>query len=340
MKIKIEHKKIDTGQSELRYNILRDEWVIIAKNRGKRPDQFKLKEEKVDYDEKTDVFFDPEKSGQEKDVLIYSDNQGEWTTRVFPNKFPIVKSNLEFKDISESIYPALTAIGNHELVITRDGKKPFALLGIYKLAEVIDAYRERYISLMRKKDIKSVTIFHNHGKKAGGSIIHPHSQIIALPVVNPAVTREIQASEEYYHSTKQNLFAIIAEHEIKKGTRIVYENEDFLAYCPFASDRAFQIRIMPKKPQPYFERINTKQGQMLAEALSVSLRALHDGLDNPDFNFYLRTSPCDGQAYPNYNYHIDIFPRTHLYAGFEFATDIEVVPISPEDAAKFLRESL
>jgi UDPglucose--hexose-1-phosphate uridylyltransferase len=339
--IKIEHKKIDTGQSELRYNILRDEWVVIAKNRGKRPDQFKTKkEEATQYEAQSDVFFDPEKSGQEKDVLIYSDKQGEWTTRVFPNKFPIVKSNLELKNVSESIYPALTAMGAHEIVVTRDGERPFALLGIYELAEVIDAYRERYIALMRKKGIKSITIFHNHGRKAGASIIHPHSQIIALPVVNPAVSREIQSGEDYYESNQKNIFTTIVEYEIKKGMRVVYENEDFLAYCPFASDRAFQIRIMPKKPQPYFERINEKQGRLLAEALSVSLRSLYNGLDNPDFNFYLRTAPCDGQSYSNFSYHLDIFPRTHLYAGFEFASDIEVVPIAPEEAAKFLRDNL
>ncbi len=338
--IKLKHKKIDSGQSELRYNILRNEWVIIAKNRKKRPDQFKSEEEKVEYDKETDVFYDPEKSGQEKDTLIYSDDDGEWTTRVFPNKFPVVKNDEKLKDISENFYPALTAVGNHEIVVTRDGKKTFALLDIYELAEVIDAYRERYISLMRKKDIKSITIFHNHGRKAGASVIHPHSQIIALPVTTPAVMKEIEASERFYKSNKRNLFELIVEHELKKGERVVYENENFIAYCPFASDRAFQIRILPKKSQPYFERINEEMELSLAEILSVSLRSLYNGLEDPDFNYYIHTAPCDGNAYQHYSYHIDIFPRTHLYAGFEFATDIEVVPISPEDAAKFLRDSL
>ncbi len=339
-KIKIAHKKIDSGQSELRYNVLRNEWVVIAKDRGKRPDQFKSEENKTEYDEKTDVFYDPEKSGQEKDTLIYSDDDGEWTTRVFPNKFPVVKSSEKLKDVSENFYPALTAVGNHEIVVTRDGERSFAILDVHELAEVIDAYRERYISLMRKKDIKSITIFHNHGRKAGASVIHPHSQIIALPVTTPAVMKEIEASEKYFKSTKRNLFELITEYELKKGERVVYENDEFLAYCPFASDRAFQIRIMPKKHQPYFERINEGTEMLLAEILSVSLRSLYNGLEDPDFNYYIHTAPCDGNAYPNYSYHIDIFPRTHLYAGFEFATDIEVVPISPEDAAKFLRDSL
>lgn len=338
--IKLKHKKIESDQSELRYNILRDEWVIIAKNRGKRPDQFKSKEEKTEYDEENDIFLNPKKSGQEKDLLIYSDDNGEWTTRVFPNKYPVVKKEKELQDISENFYPALTASGSHELVVTRDGNRTFALLKTHELAEVIDAYRERYIALMRKKNIKSITILHNHGKKAGASIVHPHSQIIAIPVTAPAVMKEIASSEKYYKSTQRNLFELITDYELKKGERVVYENDEFFAYCPFASDRAFQIRILPKKPEPYFERINEEKELKLAEVLSVALRSLYNGLEDPDFNYYIHTAPCDGQAYPHYSYHIDIFPRTHLYAGFEFATDIEVVPISPEDAASFLRESL
>lgn len=338
--IKLEHKKIDTGQSELRYNIFRDEWVIIAKKRGKRPDQFKNEEKRTEYDEATDLFLNPEKTGQENDILIYTDKKGDWTTRVFPNKFPAVDLNTEFKTISENFYPALTAFGSHELVVTRDGRRVFALLDIPELAEVIDAYKERYLALMKQPNIKSITIFHNQGKTAGASIVHPHSQIIALPILASAVMREIDASEKYFKSTKRNLFSLITEYEIKKGERVVYENEEFLAFCPFAYERAFQIRIMPKKPQPYFERITENQGRLLAEILSVSLRSIYNGLDNPDFNYYLHTAPCDGQVYPHFSFYIDIFPRTNILAGFEFATDIEIVSISPEESAKFLRENI
>ena len=100
------------------------------------------------------------------------------------------------------------------------------------------------------------------------------------------------------------------------------------------------MRILPKKQQPYFERITDAQKQTLADALSQSLRALYIGLDDPDFNFYIRTAPCTGQDYTEYSFYVDVFPRTHVYAGFEFATDIEVVPLSPEDSAAYLRESL
>ncbi len=338
--IAIEKKEELTNEAELRHDILRDEWVIIADKRGKRPDDFIEKKEGVEYDEKTDVFADPEESGQEEDVLLYKNEKDDWTTRVFPNKFPAVEKNANKKDLSEGPYQAVSAVGSHELVITRDGKKTFALLEQSELAEVIDAYRERYIELMSDENVNSISIFHNHGEKAGASVVHPHSQIITLPVNTPAVIREIDVCREYAQKTKNHLWEVIAEFELENGSRIVYTNDKFIVYCPFASSRAYQMRILPREPQPYFERISPDGEMFLADALSKSLKALYNTLDNPDFNYYLRTAPCDGQAYDEYSYHIDVFPRTHVYAGFEFATDIEIVPISPEKAAKSLRESI
>jgi len=327
-----------TNTSELRHDILRNEWVIISTGRDKRPDDFvDTNNYEEEYDLDADLFANPEKTGQEKDVLVYTDAENEWTTRVFPNKYPAVINSDEQIDLSDGPYKAMMAMGQHEIVVTRDGRRTFALLEKEELAEVIDAYRERYVELMNGQSTRSISIFHNHGQKAGASILHPHSQIVSLPVTQPAVSREIESCREYAQKTNEHLFEVIAEYELEKGQRVVYTNDKFIVYCPFASSRAFQMRILPREPQPYFERISPEGEVFLADALSQALKALYNGLDNPDFNYYLRTAPCDGQAYDEYSYHIDVFPRTHVYAGFEFATDIEIVPMSPEDAAQFLR---
>jgi UDPglucose--hexose-1-phosphate uridylyltransferase len=338
--IEIDKKEKLENASELRHDILRDEWVVISDNRKNRPDDFIEEDEKQEYNIEEDVFNNPEKTGQKEDVLIYRDENDEWTTRVFPNKFPVVEKVSKKEDLSRGPYKAVSTVGSHEIVVTRDGKRTFALLEKNELAEVIDAYRERYVELMNDNDVNSISIFHNHGKKAGASVVHPHSQIITLPVMIPAVMREIEVCREYKKRTKENLFEIIAEYELEKNERIVYTNDKFIVYCPFASSRAFQMRILPREPQPYFERISPEGEIFLADALSKSLKALYSGLKDPDFNYYLRTAPCDGQVYDEYSYHIDVFPRTHVYAGFEFATDIEIVPVSPESAAKYLRDTI
>lgn len=338
--IKMEKKKTVSHEAELRHDILRDEWVIIADQRNKRPSEFIDQTDRQVYDPEHDVFADMKKSGQGEDVLIYADENGSWTTRVIPNKFPAVDVSGDERDLSEGPYRAMHAVGKHEVVITRDGKRSFALLEQYELAEVIDAYRERYIALMNHKGIESVSIFHNHGRKAGASVVHPHSQIIALPIVTPAVMREIDACERYMKATRKHLFEIMLEHELESGSRVVYTNEKFVVYCPFASSRAFQMRIAPRKIQPYFERITSDDEIKLADALLHALRSLYQGLDDPDYNYFIHTAPCDGRVYAEYSYYIDIMPRTHIYGGFEYATDVEVVPMRPEEAAIFLRKSI
>lgn len=338
--VNLHQKKELTPHAELRYDILRDEWVIVSNKREKRPNDFVDEEEKIEYNPETDLFADPEKTDQEEDVLIYRDEKDEWTTRVFPNKYPAVAAGAKEKDCSQGPYRSMVAFGNHEVVVTRDGRKKFADLEQNELAEVIDAYRERYVALMNQRGISSISIFHNHGKKAGASIVHPHSQIIALPVVTPAVMQEMKVCEQYAQSHKEHLFEVMAEYELERGERVVYTNDKFIVFCPFASSRAFQMRILPREAQPYFERISPDGELFLADALSHALQALDKTLDDPDFNYYIRTAPCDGQAYDAYSYHVDVFPRTHTYAGFEFATDIEIVPMSPEKAAAYLRESI
>ncbi len=338
--IALEDKKELAHDAQLRHDLLCDEWVIIADKRNKRPIEFVDDTEHQKYDPEHDVFSDSEKSKQEEDVLIYANENGEWTTRVFPNKFPAVELDGDSKDLSEGPYKAMTAKGAHEIVVTRDGRRSFALLEQNELAEVIDAYRERYLAIMNHRGISSVSIFHNHGKKAGASVVHPHSQIIALSVVTPAIMREIRACEKYAKAHKEHLFEVIAEYELECGSRIVYTNDKFIVYCPFASSRAFQMRIIPREAQPYFERITMDGEVFLADALSHALQALYFGLNDPDFNYYIHTAPCDGRTYEEYSFYIDVMPRTHVYGGFEYATDIEVVPMMPEKAAEFLRGTL
>ena len=127
------------------------------------------------------------------------------------------------------------------------------------------------------------------------------------------------------------------EWEMEHKKRVVFENEEFLAYCPFSSRAAFEIWVLPKKHKPYFERINDEEKIMLAEALQIAISKIYKALGDPAYNFYIHTSPCGGVDYPHYHWHIEILPRTATWAGFELSTGIEVSTIQPEVAAEYLR---
>ena len=328
-------------ESELRQDLVTGDWVVIATGRARRPDDFAA-HERIQDDKGIDqcLFEDPEASGQEKDVLIYHRSDGEWTLRVFPNKFPAFSHEAKLRSNSEGPYYALSGTGYHELIVTRDHWRQMALMDTLEIAEVFDAYQERYLELMHKQGVNYIAIFHNHGKEVGASIAHPHSQLMAIPVISPYVQLELDGAHRYHKSNKHCPYCVMAEYEGEQKRRVVFENEDFIAFCPFSSRAAFEVWVMPKKHSPYFERITDEQKLSLAEVFQKGLGSIYRALNDPPYNFYIHTSPSDGKDYPYYHWHIEILPHTATWAGFELDTGIEISTIQPEVAAEFLRKQL
>ncbi len=339
-----ENKKENTKNipaSELRQDIVSGDWVVIATGRAKRPDDF-ANFRRIQDDKGTEgcLFEDPVATGQEKDVLIYHKSDGDWTLRVFPNKYPAFSRGRAVKNLSEGPYFAMSGIGYHEIVVTRDHYRQLAMMETLEIAEVLDAYQDRYLDLMNKKSVNYIAIFHNHGKEAGASIPHPHSQLTAVPVVAPYIQLELDGAERYYRSNKHCVFCVMAEYESQEQKRVVFENDEFVAFCPFASRAAFEVWVMPKKHNPYFERITDEQKIKLAEVFGKALNSIYKALNDPPYNFYIHSSPCDGKDYSHYHWHIEILPHTSTWAGFELDTGIEISTIQPEIAAEFLRKQL
>ncbi len=333
-------KKIEElhSPSQLRQDIITGDWVVIATGRSKRPDEFVAHHAEGTLE--NDPFEDPEASGQDPDVLIYRQNDGDWSLRVFPNKFPAFMRGKMPKALSSGPYKAQVGTGYHEVIVTRDPKRSIAEMEVWRVAELMDAYQERYLALMSKKSVKTIQVFHNHGKEAGASLAHPHSQLMAIPIIPSELTRDLEGAKRYCQAHKLNVFETILEYEKKDGARIVFENEHFVVFCPFASRSAFEMWVVGKRNNPYFERITDEEKYACGEALHNALKALMVGLHNPAYNFYIHTPPADGQDYHYYRWHIEIIPRTAIWAGFELSTGIEVSTIEPEVAAAFLRSHL
>jgi len=325
--------------SELRQDLVTGDWVVIATGRAKRPKEFsEHKRQKMKEDPKKPCFFCfPEETGQEKDVLIYQDSEGGWTLRVIPNKYPAFSRGGRVKHAEEGPYFMMDGVGYHEIIVTRDHEKQIAELDTYKVAEIFDAYQDRYISLMNKKSVNFIEIFHNHGVEAGASITHPHSQLVAVPVISPYINLELNGAEDYWRANKKCVYCTMVEWEMEHKKRVVFENDEFLVFCPFASRMAFETWVIPKKHKPYFERTSVESKVKAGEALQVAISKIFKGLNDPAYNFYIHTSPCDGKDYPHYHWHIEIIPHTSTWAGLEMATGIEISTIRPEDSAEYLR---
>ena len=223
--------------------------------------------------------------------------------------------------------------------MTKDHKRSIAEMSAEEVELILRAYQDRYLVLKKDECVEYIVILHNHGRLSGATISHPHSQIAAIPVVPPDVGRSIRGSASYFHEHKTCVHCLVLEYELKAKKRVIYENENFVTVAPFASKTAFEMRIFPKKHYPHFEDVEAGERMYLAQALRMSLAKLFKGLRNPDYNFFLHTAPTgDSQEFHHYHWHFEILPKTAIWGGFEIGTGIEISVISPEAAAKFLRE--
>lgn len=334
--------KNKTKLTELRQDLVTGDWVVIATSRAKRPEEFaeQKRAEIVENHDKMCLFCYPTETGQEKDVLVYATKDGDWSLRVFPNKFPAFARGARLRHEEEGPYFLMDGVGYHEIVVTKDHSRQIALMDPLAVAEIIDAYQSRYVDLMNKKSVNYIEIFHNHGKEAGASIAHPHSQLMAIPVISPYVKGELDGAENYHRMNKHCVYCAMIEWEREHKKRVVFENDDFLVFCPFASRAAFETWIIPKKHKPYFERITEQEKITAGEALQTAIGKIYKALGDPAYNFYIHTSPADGQDYPHFHWHIEILPRTSVWAGFELSTGIEISTIEPEVAAEYLRKTV
>jgi len=334
-----ENTKKQSSVSELRQDLITGDWVVIATGRSKRPEEFakhtRLKE--TDDPEKKCFFCYPEETDQEKDILLYHTPDGDWSLRVFPNKYPAFSPSQELKHFEDGPFFGMDGTGYHELIVTKDHHKQIAMMDSMQVSEILDAYQERYIDLMNKKNVNYIEIFHNHGKEAGASIPHPHSQLMAIPIVSPYIKSELDSAETYHRSNRECVYCIMNEWECENQKRVIFENKEFVAYCPFASRAAFEVWVVPKKHKPYFERMNQKEKIAGGEALQAAISKIYKALKDPAYNFYIHTSPCDGKDYPHYHWHIEILPHTADWAGFELSTGVEISTIEPEISAEYLR---
>ena len=336
--------------SELRQDIVTGEWVVVATGRARRPHAFSRRGVPERPHSKRGCPFERIES---KAILVY-DRRGErfrltpkdrrylerhWWLEVVPNKYPAFRaSNVCPLPAAVGPHRRLEGGGFHEVVVTRDHARPLARMSAGEAATVIRAYRERYLALKDEECVEYISIFHNHGYDAGATLSHPHSQIIAIPVIPPDIGRSLSGSAAYYRRHRRCVHCAMIAFERRDGRRVIYENGDFIVFCPYVSRSAFEVRIFPKRHQPEFEAVGDRDVIAAADALRSALAKLERGLGDPAYNFFIHTAPtADGGRMPHYHWHIEIVPKTAVWAGFEIGTGIQISTTSPEAAGRYLR---
>jgi len=323
--------------NEFRRNLVSGDWVLVAPGRRKKAPQKEY--EKLSFSKEGCPFENPESSGNE--VISYFPHKDNWEIIVMKNKYPAVHGGVCGPMKNVGPFEIFDADGFHEIVITRDHDKSFPDFTTEKTFNLLSVYRERYKEIAKDECGQYISIFHNHGKEAGASIYHPHSQIISTPILPSDVMKNINGAEDFYNKYNKKVHNLIIEWEVGENKRIVEENNSFIAFCPFVSKKPYEIRIFPKKQSPHFEEITDDELNSLAQILNSVLLRLKMALNDPPFNFFIHTAPVKrgtGSINPDYyHWHIEIIPHLKIDAGFEMGTGIEVNIVDPDEAAENLR---
>ncbi len=328
--------------NEFRQDLVSGDWVLFATARAKRPHATeKASLEKDESNNEICPFDDPRATGQEI-ISEYKKSNGELWVTVMKNKYPAVSPGLCRPIETKGPFSFTAASGFHDVVATNDHQRIFSDFSIEETVMVLRSYRDRYLDIAKYECGDYIQIFHNYGKNAGASVLHPHSQILSTPILPPVVARSINGSAEFYRQHKKRVHETILQWEMAQAKRVIFANDLFVAFCPLISKRPYEVRIFPKVPNARFETVDEPGLRGCAEALNFCLGQLKKVFNNNfSFNFFIHTSPVRESAElpcsEFYHWHIEILPHYSDLAGFDFSTGIIVNVIDPDKAAEELR---
>ncbi|MFP4499288.1 MAG: galactose-1-phosphate uridylyltransferase, partial [Vulcanimicrobiota bacterium] len=312
---------------------------VIATERSKRPEDFtgeKRQRNENAYDKNC-----PFCKGNEKmtsDATLEIDGGNGWEVRSVFNKFSAFHPKGDRERHARGIYRNMNGVGQCEVIIESPlHNDNFCRMSIPHIKKVIDAYVKRFNWLMEQEYVEAVIVFKNYGSSAGSSLAHPHSQIIATPVVPTTMRNQLEAAKRHYDDTGRCPHCQMLEEEMREKERLVTQKDSFVVFCPYASGTPFETWIVPRNHKPNFGDIDETEKEDLARIFQDIFCRYHIGLNDPDYNLVIKTPPRDESNDRSYHWFVKILPKITKLAGFELGSGMLINVTLPEDNAEFLR---
>lgn len=334
-------KEPTSPMSELRKDPIVGRWVIVAKNRAKRPHATVASR---DLPGGFCAFCEGNEDKTPGEIVAYrrgdsAANRQGWRVRVVPNQFPALQIEGELNNRGEGIYDMMQGVGAHEVIIESPRHvMSTADLADEHLCDVLWVYRDRLVDLKKDPRLVYGLVFKNVGAAAGASMAHTHSQLIATPIVPINVWEEMTGALEFFNYRGRCVYCDMIQQELASERRIVLDSPIFVALTAFAGRFPFETWILPKSHSCHYENIQKNEVEELARVMRQVIGKLETALDRPSYNYVIHTAPFDSQELPHYHWHIEVIPRLTSTAGFEWGTGFYINPVPPEEAAAFLRD--
>jgi UDPglucose--hexose-1-phosphate uridylyltransferase len=329
--------------SELRKDPVTGRWVIIASERAKRPRQHSVIDFSADLE--PCPFCPGNEAMTPAEVLAYRDPQTQpnspgWHVRVVPNKYPALERSAVRQAQNDGLYESMNGVGVHEVIIeSSEHVTDIGRLSEEQIALVLRAYGERLRHWRQAQRWRYLLLDKNQGERAGATLEHVHSQLVALASVPKDIVDKTDSMLKHYASSGRCIYCEMIERAIDRQECLVSSDEHFIVLCPFAPRFAYETWILPRDHAPVFEQISDVDIIALARALRDTFARLNLATDNPPFNYVIHTGAKAETASHHYHWHMEIMPQLTRAAGFEWGTGTHINPVAPEAAARLLRDA-
>jgi len=328
--------------SDIRYDLIHNDYTIIAPERLVRPDSISS-----DEDKKVCPFCPGNESMTTEEIFSLKDSNGNWKTRVVPNLYKAVKIEMEWRNEDIGVYEKWPGFGAHEIII--DTPRHLNRMDKWKRREIRDWL---YTLKMRLSDLRNdirlvyFSIFKNHGFQAGATQEHPHTQLIALPIIPKSQQENIYHAYRYFKEHGYSLFDRVIREEIEDSSRLIINSDNFIAFAPFASSFPFEIEILSKNRDLIsLSDLGESDIDELSKIIKSIFKSLYKELGEFDFNIIFNTPPMQ-KNYATEEYYedirkfwrlsISILPRLYRLGGFEIGSGMIINPVTPEQTASLL----
>ncbi len=273
-----------------------------------------------------------------------------WTVRVVPNRYPALTSSVQKKKSQEGLFKKIQGAGAHEVIIeSPDHNQDLAEADLNQIQNVLEAYRDRIRSLYQNTELRYVQVFKNYKLPAGASLQHPHSQLLATPMLPQNIELKIEKALRYFEQNHSCLTCEMLRQESASQERIIKMYRGFICIAPFASRFPFEVTIAPLRHSWDFAETTDTELANLATLLKDVLLRLKQVAADPPYNYFLTTAPNiqatssqsgeEDSLRTALHWHLEILPRQTAVAGFEWGSGFTINTLSPEKAARMLRET-
>jgi UDPglucose--hexose-1-phosphate uridylyltransferase len=179
-------------------------------------------------------------------------------------------------------------------------------------------------------------VVQNWGAQAGARTNHLCLDLYDLPQIPHRIADELGGAARFVIREGECPWCRLVRDESNRPDRLVWQDNDTVAFAPFASRSPFEVWVVPRRHEADFGRATDADVAATGEALRQVLGSLAATLDGPPYNLVLHTAPLREQVDATYHWHWEIHPRLREIAGLELGTGLPVNPVSPEDAVEEL----